>query len=150
MTVSKRPAQVVLGWREWLSLPDLGVARIKAKIDTGARTSALHVDDLERFEKNGQRWVRFKVFPNQRNEKSPIIAEARLVEERKVRSSSGHTELRPVIETTLGAGEQLWRIEITLTSRSLMSFRMLLGRQALRKHVLVNPGASHLTRRNRV
>jgi hypothetical protein len=141
------PAEpLTIGWREWVALPDLGVDPIKAKIDTGARTSALHVTDPVRFDRDGRPWVRFAVHPVQRSDLPTVLAEAPLVERRPVRSSSGHTEHRLVIETTLVMGTRSWPIEVTLTRRDAMGFRMLLGRQALRPHTVVDPGRSYLTR----
>lgn len=140
------PDRVTIGWREWVGLPDLGVTAIKAKVDTGARTSALHVTDLARFDRDGRPWVRFRVHPLQRSDEPAVEAEAALVERRPVRSSSGHTEHRLVIRTTMTIGPASWPIEVTLTRRDAMGFRMLLGRQAVRSRVLVDPGRSFLTR----
>ena len=134
----------VVGWREWVGLPDLGVERLKAKVDTGARTSALHAFDLETFTRGGLEWVRFVVHPLQGKMKPSIPAEAPVAELRRVTSSNGKSELRPVIVTTVELQNKRWRIELTLTRRDEMSFRMLLGREALRRHCLVNPGKSYL------
>ena len=138
--------RLTVGWREWVGLPDLGVGAIKAKLDTGARTSALHVTNVVRFERDGHPWVRFAVHPIQRSELPVVSAEAPLVEHRPVRSSSGHTEHRLVIETRLAVGEVTWPIELTLTRRDAMGFRMLIGRQAVRGRALIDPGRSYLTR----
>lgn len=134
----------VIGWREWLALPDLLVPRIKAKIDTGARTSALHAFDVERFRRRGADWLRFQVHPVQRNDRDIVEAEARMIDERLVRDSGGKSERRPVIETTAKILEREWPIELTLTNRDAMGFRMLLGRQALRGAFLVDPQRSFL------
>lgn len=141
--VRGRALQVV-GWREWVALPELRVARIKAKVDTGARTSALHAYDVEGFERDGGAWARFEVHPIQRSRASSVIVEAPLVDRRQVRSSSGSAEHRWVIRTALIMGEASWPIEVTLTRRDAMGFRMLLGRQALRRRTLVDPGRSWL------
>ena len=141
--------KIVLGWREWLRLPELGIVRIKAKVDTGARTSALHAHDIRYVRRGGQRMVRFTVHPLQRSTRGAISAVAPLVDERHVRSSVGHEELRPVILTTIDVGGQLWAVEITLTKRDVMGFRMLLGRQAIRGHAIVDPGRSFITRKVR-
>jgi len=125
-------------------LPELGVTSVKAKIDTGARSSALHAFDIEFFERGGVAFVRFKVHPAQRSKKKTITVEAELLDKRPVRSSSGETELRPVIETMVAAGSQQWPIELTLTNRDVMGFRMLLGRQAVRSRFLVDSGRSYL------
>ena len=132
----------VLGWREWARLPDFGVDAIKAKLDTGARTSSLHAFDLTRFEHDGRPMVRFEVHPVQRSAEDIVVVEAEVVDERWVRNSGGTRELRPVIETTVEIGERSWPIELTLTRRDEMGFRMLLGRQALKRKALVDPGRS--------
>ncbi|NEO31199.1 MAG: ATP-dependent zinc protease [Symploca sp. SIO3C6] len=134
----------IIGWREWLTLPELGITRIKAKIDTGARSSALHAFDVETFERQGKMMVRFKVHPYQRDAQRAMTAEAELIERRHIRSSSGHLQLRPVIKTTVALGSKQWSIELTLTNRDVMGFRMLLGRQAVRQHFLVAPGRSFI------
>lgn len=132
------------GWREWVSLPSLGIERIKTKVDTGARTSALHAWHIKEIERNGQLWVRFCVHPKQRIVDGEIWCEALVVDQREVRSSSGRSEPRYVVETELQLGEDLWPIELTLTSRDEMGFRMLLGRTAIRKRLLVDAGRSYL------
>lgn len=137
----------VIGWRERLALPELGISEIKAKIDTGARSSALHAFELEIFTRDGKEMVRFKVHPYQRDTKRTVIAEAELLESRKVRSSMGHAQLRPVIQTVVKLGEMKWPIELTLTNRDEMGFRMLLGRQAMRRRWLVDPGKSFMQSR---
>lgn len=139
---------LVVGWREWASLPDLGISKIKAKVDTGARTSAIHAYDIESFRQRGRDMVRFKVHPLQRNQKKLVLCTAAVVDERMIRSSSGHTSLRPVIETMIKIGPLSWNIELTLTNRDEMGFRMLLGRQAVRDHLLVHAGKSFLISSN--
>lgn len=134
----------VVGWREWLSLPALGVAAVKAKIDTGARTSALHAFDIELFEQNDQPMVRFRVHPWQRNDQQEVVAEAPLAGQRLVRNSGGIESLRPVIVTEVELAGQRWPIELTLTARDAMGFRMLLGREAVRRRFVINPGRSYL------
>jgi hypothetical protein len=134
----------VIGWREWVDLPELKIAAIKAKIDTGARSSALHAFHLENFQRDGQEIVRFQVHPYQRNSHFTVSAEAELLEWRQVKNSGGDTQLRPVIQTTLELGNQQWAIELTLTNRDVMGFRMLLGREALRRRFLVDPARSYL------
>lgn len=139
-----RPPLLVLGWREWVSLPDLDIPRVKAKVDTGARTSALHAIRIRPFEADGRRMVRFVVHPRQRSTAREVVCEAPVLGERLVRSSSGRAERRFVIATTLAVAGVRHRIELTLTSRDAMGFRMLLGRQALRGSYLVDSGRSFL------
>ena len=134
----------IIGWREWIGLPEFGVQAIKAKIDTGARSSALHAFDLERFDQGGQKMVRFQAHPLQRDDRYIVVVEAALLEDRMVRNSGGQSELRPVVITTVQVGSNMWPIELTLTNRDEMGFRMLLGRQALRRRYLVDPGHSYL------
>ena len=132
-----------VGWREWAGLPDLGVEWIKAKIDTGARTSALHASNIEYFREGGRKMVRFNIHPLQRNTQLTVTAEAELLEVRKVRSSVGIVTERPVIWTHLRIGREVWPVELTLVDRDLMGFRMLIGRQAIRQRYLVDPAVSY-------
>jgi hypothetical protein len=140
----KHQSRPIIGWREWVALPDLGVDAIKAKIDTGARSSAIHAFDIERFSKGEQDFVRFKMHPIQRETKQTVTAEAALLDQRHVRNSGGHGELRLVILTHAELKDHRWPIELTLTNRDVMGFRMLLGRAAVREHFLVDPGHSYL------
>jgi len=137
--------RTLIGWREWIHLPDLlDGGWIKAKVDTGARTSALHAWDVERFDRDGTTWLRFSLHPRQHDDELVVQAEAPLIEEREVRSSNGEVELRPVVETTLALGGQRYAIELTLTKRDQMGFRMLLGRTGMARHLVVDPGSSYL------
>lgn len=136
--------QITLGWREWLSLPELGIACIKAKIDTGARTSALHTFELNTFREDDKTKVRFYIHPFQGDLNTVKLCVADLLDERNVTDSGGHTELRPVITTPICLGGITKNIEITLTNRENMKFRMLLGRTAMTDQFLVNPRQSYL------
>lgn len=134
-----------VGWREWVNLPGLGISKIKAKIDTGARTSALHAFSLDPFVENGIQKIRFEIHPMQHNTEEVVSCVADIVDKRPVTDSGGHTEERYVIETPITIAGQTWLIEITLTERENMLFRMLLGRRALRKRFLINPARSFVT-----
>lgn len=134
----------IIGWREWVLLPDLGTPWIKAKIDTGARSSCLHAFDLQEFERDGQPFIRFSVHPRQRSLNETVVVESPLLERRKVRSSNGKAEERFVTVTSLTILNVTFEIELTLSNRSNMGFRMLLGRQALRRRFLIDPGKSFL------
>ena len=132
----------IIGWREWVALPQLGIAYIKPKIDTGARSSSLHVSQIEEFQRGEALYVRFKVHPIQRNRSFGVKAEAEVLEYRNVASSSGQKSLRPVIVTEIQMLGQRWPIELTLANRDEMGFRMLLGREAIRGRFLVDAGNS--------
>lgn len=136
-----------VGWKEWASLPELGVTAIEIKVDTGAKTSAIHSFDLEPFEKDGQTYVRFGLHPDRHSVENEIYCEAKVVDQRVVSDSGGHKELRYVIETPIVLGDQQWPIQITLTSRENMAFRMLLGRQAMKNRILVQADARHLLKK---
>lgn len=136
---------MVVGWREWVSLPELRVNAIKAKVDTGARTSSLHAYFVEPFSDAEGEKVRFGIHPIQHNEKIAITCVAPIVDFRKVTDSGGHQEKRYVIETPVRIGEHEWNIEMTLTNRDTMLFRMLLGRTAMKNRIIVNPAKSYLT-----
>ena len=137
------PGLPVIGWREWVGLPDFGIRSIKVKVDTGARSSSLHAFDLQEFERDGVKWVRFQVHPVQRKSDKTVELEAMVLEHRSVRSSSGKAAIRPVIVTNVELLGITWPVELTLASRDDMGFRMLLGRQAFRHRFLVDAGKSY-------
>lgn len=138
---------LLLGWREWLSLPDLGLTPIKAKVDTGARTSTLHAFYVEPFDRGGATHVRFGVHPLQNRTDVAVHGEALAIDRRRVSDSGGHREERFVILTRLALAGRDWPIEVTLTNRESMLFRMLLGRTALVGKALVDPSRSFVTGR---
>ncbi|MED5388277.1 MAG: ATP-dependent zinc protease [Pseudomonadota bacterium] len=133
---------VTVGWREWATLPELGIEAIKVKVDTGARTSALHAFQVASFERDGREWVRFSIHPIQ-DQDLVRHCEAPVLDRRVVTDSGGHKEERPVIRTDIELGGRRWPIEITLTDRETMKFRMLLGRTAM-SEIVVDPTASFL------
>lgn len=139
----------VVGWREWLVLPELGIKQIKAKVDTGARTSALHAYYVDPFKRHGETWVRFGIHPKQHDSNFKLECEARVRDRRVVSDSGGHKERRYVIETQLVLGGFRWKSELTLTDRDSMKFRMLLGRRALNGRFLVDPARSYLIGKKR-
>ena len=130
---SRRKELLTLGWREWVDLPDLGLERIKAKVDTGARTSALHAFEVRQFDEDGRRRVEFKMHPRQRDDKTVVVCRADVIDERVVRDSGGHTEKRWVIETPVTIGDETWSIEMTRT--------------AIRHRAVVDPSRSYLVGR---
>jgi hypothetical protein len=133
-----------IGWREWVALPDLGLPAIKAKIDTGARTSALHAFLIEPYQEAGIEMLRFLIHPIQRNQEFQVECHCPVYDVREVTDSGGHREMRYVIQSNVTIGNRNWPIELTLTNRDTMSFRMLLGRKAMEERFVVNPGASYI------
>lgn len=140
----KKKPKPVIGWREWVALPDLGVDAIKVKIDTGARSSSLHAFDIETFDRGAVEMVRFTLHPIQRSGRSTGLVEAPLLAKKLVRNPGGREEIRPVIRTRIVWDGIHFEAELNLTSRDEMGFRMLLGRQAVRRRFLVDPGRSFL------
>nr|WP_298001846.1 30S ribosomal protein S6--L-glutamate ligase [uncultured Flavobacterium sp.] len=131
--------KVIVGSEEWCSLPELKVPAIKIRVDSGAKTSALHADQIVPFEKDGEKWIKFIVHPIQRNTKGAIQCEAKVIDKRIVKSSTGTRESRYVINTDISLGDQTWTIELTLTNRDSMGYRMLLGREAMAGRLIVDP-----------
>lgn len=141
---SDSDAPVILGWREWVSLPDLGIPAIKAKVDTGARTSAIDAFDLKRFkDDNGAECIEFSIHPLQRDYTVLRRCKAPLIDIRSVTDSGGHTEERFFVQTSLQVGQSLRVIELTLANRTNMLFKMLLGRTSLVPDIMVNPHLSY-------
>ena len=133
-----------IGWREWVALPDLRIRAIKAKIDTGARTSALHAFLIRPYFHGGAPWVEIHIHPKQRDAARTLVRRAEVIDRRLVTDSGGHRERRYVIATQLEFGFDRWPIELTLTDRDTMLFRLLLGRTALRDRLIVDPASSFL------
>ena len=135
---------IIIGWREWVGLPELGIKQIKAKVDTGARTSALHAFEIKPFSEGGVEHVEFHLHPMQRDLETIQVCRAPVIDQRTVTDSGGHKEDRWVIATSVTIGPHTLPIEMTLTSRDEMLFRMLLGRTAIKNIALVNPARSYL------
>ena len=140
----KKKEKPRIGWKEWCALPELNISEIKAKIDTGACTSALHAQVLSISEYGGKQFIRFRVYPHQSDRYAPKVCKALLVAKRYVMSSNGQKEKRYVIKSRVTVGKTTFVTEITLTDRSPLRFRMLLGRLALRKNFLIDPAKSHI------
>lgn len=133
-----------LGWREWLALPELHLPPVKVKVDTGARTSALHAFFVDPFKQGGKQWVRFGIHPHQHDSELAIECEAPVKDRRVITDSGGHKQRRYVIETPMIIGQHQFVAELTLTNRDTMKFRMLLGRTAMNGRFIVNPASSYL------
>jgi len=136
--------ELTLGWAEWVSLPSLGLPAIKAKVDTGAKTSALHAVAVEPFGSADNPQVRFIMHPDPDDPRIEVVCSARVIGRRSVASSNGESESRYVIETPIRIGDETWPIEITLTNRETMGYRMLLGRSAIQEHKHIDPSESYL------
>ena len=147
MSNSPERPLLAIGWREWVSMPELGVKRIKAKIDTGARSSSIHAFDVKTFFKEDQEYVQFSIHPAQGRDHPEIAAVAPILERRMIRSSNGEAESRIVVRTTLSLLGQQFPVDLTLANRDAMGFRMLIGREALRGRYLVDSNRSYLAGR---
>ncbi|RQW05787.1 ATP-dependent zinc protease [candidate division KSB1 bacterium] len=141
--MTEAPPKKIIGWREWIRLDKLNLPPIKAKIDTGARSSTLHAFKVKSFTRKGRRWVRFSVHPDQYDTQRAITCEAPVIDRRSVTDSGGHRTLRYVIASEITLGDETWPIELTLTNRDNMKFRMLLGRTAMEGRYLVDPERSY-------
>ncbi|NYD40044.1 RimK/LysX family protein [Nocardioides panaciterrulae] len=148
--MSKTPESTLVGWREWVSLPDCGVGWIKAKIDTGARSSAIHAFDLVELERDGAPWVRYSVHPWQGSGEDATTVESPILDRRLVRSSSGHSDERYVVRMDVSLAGRRVTTEMTLSRRDQMGFRMLIGREALRQGFVVDPSRSYVGGRPQV
>lgn len=133
----------IIGWREWVGVPDLCKKRIKAKVDTGARSSSLHATDIREFKEDGIVFVRFKLHPFHRNPARHVTVESKVLDFRLVKSSSGKATNRPVILANISLLGETWPVELTLANRDDMGFRMLLGREAFRSKFLVDASSSY-------
>ncbi len=136
--------KMIIGSIECCDLPLLGIFDMQMRVDTGAKTSSLHVDNLSRFKKNGKPWIKFDIHPNVHNVTEIVTCEAELHDMRNIKSSNGAAEERYVIKTDIRLGDQSWPIEITLTNRSDMSYLMLFGREGMSDRVLVDPSKRFL------
>ena len=144
---SGSPQKIIVGSEEWCALPDLGIPAIKVRVDSGAKTSSLHAFNIRPFSRSGQPWVSFEVHPLQGNRRTIVRCEAEVIDKRVVKSSSGLGEKRYVVKTTLRHKDQQWSIELTLTNRDSMGFRMLLGREAMNGRMLVDPASAFMAGR---
>ena len=143
MKIGKKE-RTLIGWREWIGFPELGVDRIKAKIDTGARTSVIHAYNVQKIDDADEPRVEFYLHPVQDRRQPEIHCIASIIDERVITSSNGERETRYVIITPMRIGGDVWPIELTLSNRDQMGFRLLIGRAAIRRRCVVDPGASFL------
>tara|TARA_B100000446_G_C10361409_1_gene273243 strand:- start:89 stop:532 length:444 start_codon:yes stop_codon:yes gene_type:complete len=142
--MAKKTSKFLVGALESCDLPDLGISNMPVRVDTGATTSSLHVDNIEEFEKDGKSWVRFDIHPDIHNVEKIVTTTARLSSKKTVKSSTADKERRAVIKTNFSLGGQTWKIKLTLTNRSTMSYLMLLGREAMQDRIIVDPSVEFL------
>lgn len=142
--MAKKTGKFLVGALETCDLPDLGITNMPVRVDTGATTSSLHVDNIEEFEMDGKNWIRFQIHPDVHNVDKIVTTTARLSSKKTVKSSSADKERRAVIKTRFSLGGQTWRIRLTLTNRSSMSYLMLLGREAMKDRIIVDPSFEYL------
>ncbi len=134
----------IVGNAEWCALPELNLPAIRARIDSGAKTSSIHAYNITQFERDNSSWVSFEVHPIKKDNATVVFCEAELVDRREVKSSNGTTEKRFVIKTPFSINDQTWDIELTLTNRDSMGFRMLLGREAMQERILIDPSSKSI------
>ena len=137
--------KTVVGSEEWVSLGELNIPYVKARVDSGAKTSSLHAVSIQPFQKDNETWVNFDVFPIQNDGKRKISCKALVIDKRVVKSSSGNREHRYVVRTSISLNDKVWDVELTLTNRDSMGYRMLLGREAMMGRIVVDPAESFLT-----
>jgi ribosomal protein S6--L-glutamate ligase len=141
----KKESKFIIGWQELISLPDINIPAIRAKIDTGAKTSSLHAENIQYFKEEGKDYVSFRVHPIQKNRKIIVKCQALLIDKRNVKSSNGIEENRPLIKTKIKIGNHLFQIDLNLTKRDSMGFRMLLGRDAMKNRIIIDPQYKYLS-----
>jgi len=136
--------KLIVGSLETCALPDLGITDLQVRVDTGAKTSSLHVDNVKKFTKEGKTWVKFDIHPDVYNVETVTHCESALHDIRSIKSSNGNSEKRFVIKTPLKMGDRSWSIEVTLTNRADMTYLMLLGREGMKDHILVDPSKTFM------
>lgn len=142
--MSKSTSKKIIGSEEWCSFPELGIPAIKARVDSGAKTSSIHAFNIQPFRRSGQTWVSFEIHPIQNNRRTVIRCERPVIDKRVIKSSSGLSETRYVVNAHLKLGEELWEVELTLANRDSMGFRMLLGREAMQNRLIVDPSEKNI------
>ncbi|TCS42694.1 ATP-dependent zinc protease [Reinekea marinisedimentorum] len=140
--------KIIVGAIEECGLPEFGIENLPVRIDTGAKTSSLHVDGIKQFRRDGSPWVSFNIHPNVHNVEETIACEAKVHDIRTIKSSNGSSDERFIVKTTLKLGEHSWTIQLSLTDRSEMTYLMLLGRQGMGRRILVDPSETFLVQNN--